>query len=444
MVIFLIIGYNLRRFNNEDILILYINYNNELGIDFKTHHKNSNMKDEIKKFIKNNKIKFDGDKIALSIGGIILAILLLIESPTNISDFELTYVSNDILSNEIVEVLNTEIKDKEDVVDSSVTNEIVNDTKIDNINVIDNQESNKVNLDNKDENINISNKESIKQDTENKESNDNIVIEDKSELITVYRSNGNIINLSLDDYLIGVVGAEMPASFSIEALKAQTIVARTYALKKIQKNEKLTDTVTTQSYKDINQLKKDWGSSFDIYYNKIKNAVLETKDLVIYYQDELIDAVYHSTSNGKTEDAIYVWGNNVPYLKSVDSSWDIDATSYLREVDKEVSNVLKLLGIDVKSDVVFEILSRDDSGRVLEIKIDNKKYSGVEFRNLLGLRSTDFDLVLENNNLKIITRGYGHGVGMSQYGANGMAKKGYNYEQILKHYYTGVSILKIN
>ena len=258
--------------------------------------------------------------------------------------------------------------------------------------------------------------------------------------VTVYRSNGSVITLSLEDYLIGVVGAEMPASFSIEALKAQAIISRTYALNKIESGGKLTDDVSTQSYKDNNQLKTLWGSSYYTYYQKIKSAVEATKGLAIYYHGDLIDAVYHSTSNGMTQDAVYVWGNSVPYLKSVDSYWDKEASSYLREVSNDFLNVLNILGIEADINTSFEILSRDTSGRVLEVRVGDKTFSGIEFRSLLGLRSADFELALDGSNLVITTRGYGHGVGLSQYGANGMAKDGYTYQQILKHYYTGVSI----
>ena len=166
-----------------------------------------------------------------------------------------------------------------------------------------------------------------------------------------------------------------------------------------------------------------------------------TKGLYITYNGTYIDAVYHSTSNGKTEDAIYVWGNDIPYLKSVDSPWDVNATSYLRTEIKDFNTVLNILGVDLNTED-FEILEKKDSGRVIKVKVGKKIYSGVELRNILNLRSTDFDLAIHNGNLIITTKGYGHGVGMSEYGANGMANSGYNYEQILKHYYQGIDIVK--
>lgn len=337
------------------------------------------MRKEIKKFIRKNIIQLDGEVLALSLGVFLLIILLLVSNP--ISKEKVSFSMQDCSSSIVLD-----------------TNQIKNK------------------------------KENIKEQENLKE------IE-----VTIYRNNGTIIHLPLEEYLIGVVGAEMPASFPIEALKAQAVVARTYALKKIQEGKKLTDTVSTQSYKDNNELKGLWESSYEAYYQKVKMAVEATKGLVLYYEEDLIDAVYHSVSNGQTEDSMYVWGSEIPYLKSVDSSWDRKVSSYTKTITKDFNIVMQLLGI-TKESTNIEILSRDISGRVLKIKAGNQEFSGVEFRNLLGLRSTDFDFSIEDGNMIITTRGFGHGVGMSQYGASGMAKEGYQYDEILKHYYTGISI----
>ncbi len=260
--------------------------------------------------------------------------------------------------------------------------------------------------------------------------------------ITLHRSNGQIITLNLEDYIIGVVGAEMPASFNIEALKAQSVVARTYALKKVKRQEILTDTVSNQVYKNNNELKTLWGSEFDKYYNKVKTAVTNTTNETLVYNDDYIEAVYHSTSNGKTEDAIFVWGNSFPYLKSVDSHWDLNASSYLRETTKDFNTLKTITGIDFNEETNIEIISKTSGDRINEIKINDTIFTGVELRTLLGLRSADFDITFNNNNSIFTTRGYGHGVGMSQYGANGMANDGYNYVSILNHYYPGSTIKK--
>jgi len=445
----MITGYDIKNIDGENILFLYLNYDSEFGIDFRLDHKLSNMKREINKFMKQNKIKLNGEKVALSFGGVVLAVLLMIPNETISDDFDFTYVSQHIIPNEIVEVIDKE----ENIVDNN--QEIIEDVPSvenneENISNSNSNINNTVNVPNKNDNINSNNNMNTQDKNDNQNDSGTInkpvenekVEEDKvtEKQVTVYRSNGTVITLSLEEYLIGVVGAEMPASFPIEALKAQAVVSRTYALKKIESGGKLTDTVSTQSYKDNSELQKMWGSSYNTYYQKVKTAVESTNGLAIYYQGNLIDAVYHSTSNGRTQDSVLVWGNDIPYLKSVDSSWDKNASSYFREVSQDFNNVLRILGLDINGDISFEILSRDSSGRVLEVRVGNKTFSGVDFRNLLGLRSADFDLVLKDNNLIITTRGFGHGVGLSQYGASGMAKSGYNYEQILKHYYTGVLV----
>jgi stage II sporulation protein D len=259
-------------------------------------------------------------------------------------------------------------------------------------------------------------------------------------MVTLYRYNGTVETISLEDYVVGVVGAEMPASFNIEALKAQSVLARTYALKKISQNLVLKDTTSDQVYKDESQLKAMWGDSFQTYYNKIVSAVAATKGTYLTYNGNYIEAVYHSTSNGQTEDAAFVWGNSYPYLKSVDSHWDLEASSYLRETSKEFSVLSSIIGLDFNSTTNIDVLSRTPGNRIDQIKIGDKTFSGVELRNLLGLRSADFDINIEGDGAVFVTRGYGHGVGMSQYGANGMAKEGNSYADILAHYYPGTQL----
>ncbi len=252
--------------------------------------------------------------------------------------------------------------------------------------------------------------------------------------ITVYRSDGTLVNLKLEEYLIGVVSSEMPASFNEEALKAQAIASRTYALNKINNNLTITDTTKDQVYKDNEELKLLWEDDYDFYYNKIKEAVNDTAGLILTYNDKLIDAVYHSTSNGYTKDALDVWGNDTPYLKSVSSPYDLEASSYSRELIY-TGNIINL-------DSNIEIIE-DPTGNVINITVDDNFYTGTEFRTLLNLRSTDFEILIEDE-IIIQTKGYGHGVGMSQYGANGMANNGYTYDEILTHYYTGTQIKKAN
>ncbi len=459
-----ITGYEIKKDKSGEVLVLHINYDEEFSSEFFRGKRKKNTKEWVTEYIKDEKIKWDGNKIVLMVGGVALGTLLLLGNPKEPSDPHYAYV------NDMIIPLTEEKVDLDSLNEESQTEEVSEETT--NIESSSGEASsgetpnqqtnpsnenkgsgtnNGVNKPNNNQNSNSStNTNTNNNNSTNNDSSTSSSIEStetttppassQEQQVTVYRSNGSVITLSMTDYLIGVVGAEMPASFPLEALKAQAVVARTYALKRISSGKKLTDTVSTQAYKDNNQLKAMWQGNFNTYYNKIKLAVTSTNNMTIKYNGAYIDAVYHSTSNGKTEDAVHVWGNSVPYLKSVESSWDRNASSYLRTEEKELSALLMLLGIDLSDENSIEIISRNNSGRVSNVRIGNKNYSGVELRNLLGLRSADFDLEVQNNKVIITTRGYGHGVGMSQYGAKGMAENGYNYQQILRHYYQGISL----
>lgn len=264
----------------------------------------------------------------------------------------------------------------------------------------------------------------------------------QGKMINLKLNNGSVIQISLEDYIIGVVGAEMPASFQTEALKAQAVAARTYALSRTKNGETLTATTSHQVYKTNEQLKATWGSSFSTYYNKIKSAVEATKGEYISYNGNYIDAVYFSTSNGKTEDAVNVWGESKPYLKSVDSPWDTKVSSFSSSKTLSMSTISNKLGVNLTSASQIIINSKTIGNRVKSVTICGKEFTGVQIRTLLGLRSADFTITQSGQNIVFSTKGFGHGVGMSQYGANEMAKSGKSYRQILTHYYTGVQITK--
>jgi len=218
------------------------------------------------------------------------------------------------------------------------------------------------------------------------------------------------------------------------------VVSRTYTLKCISIGKTLTDNASTQMYKSKGELQSMWGANFNSYYAKVKQAVDSTKGEYLTYNGTYIDAVYHSTSNGRTEDASNVWGNSYPYLVSVESSYDNTNPSFSISKSFSYSELSSKLGFSVNGDSEFNILGYTSGGRVSSISIDGNIFSGVSFRSMLGLRSADFDIVKNNDGVVITTRGYGHGVGMSQYGANGMGKAGYSYRDILLHYYPGVSL----
>ena len=260
-------------------------------------------------------------------------------------------------------------------------------------------------------------------------------------------SNNTITNVNLEDYIIGVVSAEMPSSFEVEALKAQAVAARTFAMYK--KNTRNLDYdliigVKDQAYKTNEQLLKQWNVLFFNNYLKIRDAVLSTKNEVLTYNNEIINAFYFSMSNGKTENSELVFSEALPYLQSVSSAWDNESLNNY-QYEKVINKEEFCQSLDISCDeVTISDEVRSDSNRVLEIKINNQVFKGTEIRSKLGLRSTDFQIVLDGTNYKITTKGYGHGVGMSQYGANGMAKEGYSYQEILSHYYQNTQISSIS
>ena len=252
--------------------------------------------------------------------------------------------------------------------------------------------------------------------------------------------------LDIQDYLKGVVPSEMPSRWNAEALKAQAVAARSYVMKQVEKNidknYDVVDTVTNQVYLDKSELMTAWKESYTDNINKIKLAVLSTKGEYISYDGKVAEALFFSTSPGVTENSEDIFSSSVPYLRSVDSTWDEESPVYTTNKTFTLEEFYNLLNLDYSDDLNIEILETTHTGRIKKIKINNKEFTGSEICNKLKLRSTYFEIIKEDKKIIIKNKGYGHGVGMSQYGANGMAKEGYTYEDILKHYYTGVEIKK--
>ncbi|WP_366347862.1 stage II sporulation protein D [Paenibacillus amylolyticus] len=275
--------------------------------------------------------------------------------------------------------------------------------------------------------------------------------------VRVYLSaTGTTMNLLLEDYVTGVVAAEMPAEFRLEALKAQAIAARTFIVRRLAARDTsgvpsgaadVTDTVSHQVFIPPDQVKADWtrlGKAKE--WEKLQQAVRESRDTVMTYQGKAITASFFSTSNGYTENAEDVWGNAVPYLQSVDSPWDKNlAPGFKQTVTMKRNDILQKLNLDAipvtaqKGGSWMEVLSTTKGHRIKEMQIAGETFSGPEVRKLLGLRSSQFSWKTTGDEIQITTYGYGHGVGMSQWGANGMAQEGHTATQILKHYYTGIS-----
>ncbi len=470
----MITGYDIKKENNKNIAYLYLDFDYEFGSFNK-----ENLAKNIKQYINIIKKVYKTNIIRIVVGGMVIATIFIginnkdnddslvsstaieeivnyngLKSIKNIDNSGLSIPNHFGLDSPVVENEEKTIEKLEDAI-NEVTEETTNNT---NSNVTPNNEISNTDsnitpnnqVSNTNSNVTPNNEVSNTQ-TENTTPSSTTTppndisapketeVVDNNTYVTVYRSNGTVLTIELEEYVVGVVASEMPASFNVEALKSQSVLARTLALQKIKAGKVITDTTSTQVYKDTTQLKDYWGNTYDTYYKKIKGVVASTKGEYATYNGNYIDVVYHSCNNGYTEDAINVWGYSIPYLKSVDSSWDKNTSAYQREVILDLGIVNSTFGLNINESTIIELI-RNDTNHITTVKVENKEIAGKVFREQLGLRSTDFVLKIEGNNLVVTTYGYGHAVGMSQYGANEMAKLGYNYKDILHHYYQNINI----
>ncbi|MDT8903763.1 stage II sporulation protein D [Anaeroselena agilis] len=283
--------------------------------------------------------------------------------------------------------------------------------------------------------------------------------------IRVYlHDQDRIVEMSLEEYVKGMVAAEMPAEFELEALKAQAVAGRTYAVKQMAlfgggglANRPGADVSTnpaeSQAWMSTLQLRDRWGPfAFDRYWAKIGRAVEETRGLIATYNSEPINAVFHSTSGERTASAQEVWGFDYPYLRSVVCTWDKKSPRYSDSREYSLVELEQRLGSDAGvvaaaqggGGSVAQIIDRTESGRVSKARVGSKTFSGLDLRKKLELRSANFTMESKDGKVVFKTTGYGHGVGMCQYGANGMAKEGRSFRDILTYYYTGVKIASIH
>jgi len=283
-------------------------------------------------------------------------------------------------------------------------------------------------------------------------------------MVKIYiQETRKIETIELEEYIKGVVAGEMPAAFEMEALKAQAVAARTYALAKINAygetghpdhpGAELCNTVHCQVWYSKEQLRelkaKNWMRD---YWPRIEEAVNETQGIVMTYGNRLADQpLYHSSSGGKTENSEDVFVSAVPYLRSVESPYEERAPYNTDEKSIAVSTFVSKIKEKYKDCNIttgsiassIKLIERSEGGRILKLQVGNKVLTGREIRDMLGLRSANFKIAIKGSEMIFTTVGYGHGVGMSQWGANGMAEKGSTYDKILKHYYTGVEMAKI-
>lgn len=271
--------------------------------------------------------------------------------------------------------------------------------------------------------------------------------------------NGTVREFTLDEYLVGVTAAEMPAAFAPEALKAQAVAARTYTLYKCATGgnhgdtaDICTDSACCQAYVSMEAARANWGSQADVYEAKIRAAVLETDGEAILYGGVPILAVFHSSSAGLTRSAGQVWQNDLPYLRPVDSPEDGSAIpNYYSRVEFSPAQLRgQLLSAIPAADLSGEMTGwlqnavRDSAGTIETVEVGGITVKGSTVRAALGLRSACFSWELQDGNFVFYVTGYGHGVGLSQYGANALAENGADYKTILTHYYTGVTVERYN
>lgn len=276
------------------------------------------------------------------------------------------------------------------------------------------------------------------------------------ETIKLLHKDTNVVEeIKLDEYIKNVVSAEMPAKYELEALKAQAIVARTYTIYKIEKSQKHKEAdICDQSdccqawISKEDRLKKWDGDKRDEYWNKIETAVKETAGKIVTYHNQPINAFFHSNSGGKTQIPLYVWGGEgYPYLQVVETAGEENYSQYQSEAQFTKDELIHKIQekhpnfeINFNDEDCIKIIKRDESNRVSTVKMGNLELSGVETRTLLGLRSANFEVEILDENIKFSVIGYGHGVGMSQTGADAMAKQGSSCEDIIKHFYKDVEI----
>ena len=274
----------------------------------------------------------------------------------------------------------------------------------------------------------------------------------------LHKKTGDIEELNFDEYILNVVSAEMPVDFEIEALKAQAVVARTYTLYKITNSPKhneadiCDDSKCCQAWISKEDRENRWPKKeIEDNWKKLIIAVNETKGKIITYNDKPINAFFHSNSGGKTEIPFYVWGGQeYPYLQVVETFGEENYSQYKSKVEfgkydfeKKIKEKYSDFSIDYNEKNCISIDERDSSDRVVTVRVGNLNLSGVEARTLLGLKSANFNVEIHEDTIIFNVIGYGHGVGMSQTGADSLAKQGKSYEEIIKHFYKEVEIIEM-
>ena len=276
---------------------------------------------------------------------------------------------------------------------------------------------------------------------------------------------GEVVAMDINDYLRGVVPAEMPPYYSLEAIKAQAVVARTFTYKRIDAHAEgegidICDNYAhCQAFYNKEQIIAIWkrkgydDETIKKYWSNVNEAVVSTQDEVITYNGQLIKAFFHASSPERTESVDQIWGGEkLPYLVSVENEESLDYDNRTSKVEVKFDDFVKKLkednnsrsSITAKDCTGVKICDYTTSGRVKNIQIANFKISAEKLRTLFGLRSTNFTIEIKDSSIVFNVIGNGHGVGLSQVGADTYAKKGYSYKDIINHYYTNVNIVNLN
>ena len=303
------------------------------------------------------------------------------------------------------------------------------------------------------------NKKSDKKESKKGDKKESKIGEDKEYKIKLlHGKTGEVEEVNLEKYLLNVVSAEMPADFEKEALKAQAIVARTYTIykknnKKHENADICDDSKCCQAWISKEERLSRWEEEKrKENWNKIEQAINETKGQIITYKNEPINAFFHSNSGGKTEIPVNVWGgNNYPYLQVVETSGEEEYKQYYSDVEysyeefiEKIKTKYSDLSINIHDENEIKIIEYTESGRVRTVKIGNHNISGVEVRNMLKLKSTNFEIEKSKEKIKFLVKGYGHGVGMSQTGADSLAKQGKSAKEIINHFYKDIEIKNLS
>ncbi len=289
------------------------------------------------------------------------------------------------------------------------------------------------------------------------EVNDNYDFSKYKQIKLLHKETGEIEEIELENYIVNVLAAEMPVDYELEALKAQAVVARTYTLYQILNSNKhenadmCDDSKCCQAWISKDKRFEKWETNQEEKWNKLNKAVYETQGEIITYQGNPIDAFFHSNSGGMTEIPINVWGgSDYPYLQAVETSGEDEYNQYYsenilskQEFEEKMKQFFSDFEINWADENCIEILEYTESNRIRTIKIGNKKISGVEARKIFELKSSNFSFEINENNIKFIVIGYGHGVGMSQTGSNTLAKENKNYKEIINHFYKDIEIKNI-